>query len=540
MIKVNRVLAATGLALAGAFVPLAGLAHADTYTYTVSFTASGTHTLATAGAEGIQVDGSDVITLTAPGASPMDPPEVIGTAACADTTHCSITVTDGPTGELMYNGANFAVKTTDECGIDVGPDYRINRDVALSVADPEASLFTGKVWFFWNCDDGFCKQLITGITGTEDDEDPFTGQHHFTYHTKWVDQTTINDGGKTPSVATLSDDDYRIIWEVPGNTPANDASIDTWAKYTAWEEAQLAATGPVTCTNGEGNSYQVDPSYDKLKQLRIDPTGASKGKSIISTNGDRAFRLTIYDPSTYFGVTNASNPSDLEYWPDFWDEGMFNPAYDLSGTTAAAPQTMQAYLLGDTVTLRADEKSAPISGISIASEGVSAAAVTISQSGANWNLKFNSNYYDKVVFKITAGGQDRYLQINRLNVLAVTPDPYNGNTLGARAYIPTPNDGEFDVVATYYYASGSSKTTLLEKSGNAQGAGKNLKAQMYKVPASAGITMNGLGAGSPVGVSFTIVRAGSTPTNYKGTLAGSGRGVYYTFDRSGTIFGKAF
>lgn len=545
MAKTHRLLVAGTLALSSVFVPLAmsSAAYADdNFTYTATFTATGTHTLAVAGGNGIQVDGSDVITLSAPAANPSDPPVTVGTANCADTTHCTITVTDGPTAELIYNNSGISVKTDDDCMQDADPGYRINHNSSYTIGDPSGSLFTGKIWFFWNCNGGFCKQLITGITGTEDNEDPFTGQHTFTYHTKYVNQNTLDDGGKTPNVAALnsSDDNYRIIWEVPGNTPANDATIDTWAKYIAWENSQLTPGTVKTCTNGEGQSYQYDPTYDALKRLRIDPTGASKGKNIISTNGDRAFRLTIYDPANYYGVTNAAQPDDLTYWPDFWDQGMFNPAYDVSGTTADAPQTMQAYLLSDTVTLSADAVSAPIEGIETANEA-DARVVNITHTGGTWNIQFKSNYYDKVVFKITAGGKSYYLQINRLNILATLPDdhdPAGIRPAGARVYTPATDTGNYDVVATYYLANGSTKTVTLEKSGNKQNAGKNLVAQFYKVPESAGI--NFAYGSMPRGVSLTVVRAGSTPTNYQGTLAGSGRGVYYTFDQGGAIFGKKF
>lgn len=391
-------------------------------------------------------------------------------------------------------------------------------------ADGERHQFNGKAWFVWNCNDGdLCRYQITGLSPAV--ENPTTGD--VTYDTKYISSTTVIDNTTVP--ATTLDIDALLALEA--STPANKL-----APYLFIYDDCLGAgdSTDITCINGISNlntwaeleDWWADniTDYDTQQNFAIDPTGASKGNSIISTNGNRMFRATIYKAGSYYGVSNASTTADLTYYPLYWDTGMFNPAYDVSGTTADNPKIIQSFLLEPQVILESDEVSTPITNIIIASADVPVRAVTItSLGGGRFKLQFNSSFYDKVVFRITSGGQNYYVAIARVVV---------GHSFERQpvAYIPTANTNQYDMIATYYFADGSEQTYNLTRIGEGEG-GKGLKTITYQ---SAVSLRPGL-PNSPIGVSYTVARSGSNTTNYQGTLGGSNKGTYYKVSNTGSL-----
>ena len=389
--------------------------------------------------------------------------------------------------------------------------------------EPPQHVFNNKAWFIWNCDGDLCRYQITGLTSPT--INPATDD--YTYDTKYIPASEVvdtTDSSKKLKLNTLLDlasstpadalAPYLFIFddciERDGNPDVKTCingidGITTWSDFQTWWEANIAG------------------DYDTQKEFAIDPTGASDGKNIISTNGDRNFRATIYDETDYYGISNASSTTDLTYYPSYWNPAFFNPAYDVSETTLTNPKVIQSYLLEPQVYLKSDDISAPISSIEIASSGVPASAVTITAQGDGiYKLVFKSRYYDKVVFQITSEtGKTYYVAIAR----TVVGHDYERNPV---LYLPEEDENDYDLIATYYWADGTEKSFTLEPQGLDYG-GKGLKAIIYSFSESdAGKIDLRPGPNSPIGVSYTSAMTGSTTQTYKGTLGGSNKGTYFT------------
>ena len=392
-------------------------------------------------------------------------------------------------------------------------------------------VFNGNAWFIWNCDGGLCRYKITGLTEAYHDEET----DDVTYETKYVkasDVKDVNDNTKTLNLNALLEKEaqtqgdalapYLFVYDDcildENDDPIATTCIDgidevaTWAGLDAWIDSNI-------------------DDYDAWQNFAIDPTGASDGANIISTNGDRQFRATIYDETDYYGISNAASTADFTYYPAFWDTGMYNPAYDISGTTVDNPKIIKSFLLEPQVLLTSDDVSSPITNITVASQGVPTGAVTITQpTPGMFKLQFNSNYYDKVVFRVTSGSKTYYVAIARV----VVDHDWDRNPI---LYVPETDNNDYDMIATYYWADGTEKTFVLEQLGAGMG-GKNLaiKGYGFKEEDQGKVNLRPDIANPVIGVSYTVTKSGSTAKTYKGTLGGSNKGTYFKVNQGSFIF----
>lgn len=510
MKKTLSFLAAIGVSAAG----FLSLAHAPVFAdgpYTINVVAADGHTLAEQDGQHLKIDGQFADLKDAGD-------NTIGVVACDSETACTITVADGTPGSLSYNSDAFIVKRDGN----VYNHEFISGPTTLRVEDSQAPDpgFSGKVWFFWDCDAGFCSNLLTDINTTREVEDPETHELTIEYDPNYVKATDVVDttSGKTPNISALNaSGHFYFTWEASGTDVLSTHDFATWTEFQEWFDNEFHV-GP----------DQSEEDYWRMKEFAIDPTGASSGANIISTNGDRVFRLTIYNSGSYYGVSNASQPDDLTYYPEFWDKGFFNPAYDVSGTSLDSPAVIQAYLLEPKITLTSDPVSAPITRIEVASPNVPARAVTITKRDNAYDIVFNSNYYEKVIFKVTSGVKTYYVAIAR----TVIVHDYERNPA---LFVPETDTREYDVLATYSWADGTEKTFALEEIGIGQG-GKGLQVRVYALSEKDQGQVNFNPAGNPpASVSYTTAEKGSSITSYKGTLGGSGKGTRFKIDRGSFI-----
>ncbi|MBQ6127827.1 hypothetical protein IJI69_04015 [Candidatus Saccharibacteria bacterium] len=383
--------------------------------------------------------------------------------------------------------------------------------------------FNGRAWFIWNCDDDLCRYQITGLTEpTESGED-------ITYTTKYVKSSDVVDRDDNTKKLDLNE-----LLNLAAATPANKLAPYLFIYddcISGAENTCIDSIDSVTTWDGLETWWDANiTDYDTQQNFAIDPTGASAGANIISTNGNRKFRATIYDDTDYYGISNASSTTDLTYYPEFWNTAFFNPAYDVSGTSLSNPKIIQSFLLEPKVTLKSDDISAPIANIEVASEGVPASAVTITPKGdGKFDIVFNSNYYDKVVFRITSGGNSYYAAIARV----VVGHDYERNPV---LYVPLGDSKEYDLIATYYFADGTEQTYTLEQLGGGEG-GKNLEVRGYgfREEDQGKVDLHPAATNRVVGISYTTAVTGSTIDSYKGTLGGSNKGTYFKYERGSFI-----
>ena len=393
---------------------------------------------------------------------------------------------------------------------------------------PEEHIFNNKAWFVWNCDGGLCRYQITDLESP--DEDPTTGD--LTYHTKYIRASDVKDVNDNTKVLDLNSVLAQAATATQNELSSYLFIFDDCIMRSSGEDVNTCKKGIDGISTWDGLRTWWDAhitDYDSQREFAIDPTGASAGKNIISTNGDRNFRATIYDETDYYGISNASSTADLTYYPSYWNTTFFNPAYDISETTLANPMIIQSYLLEPQVVLKNDDVSAPIESLTVASEGVPDSAVTITKQGDNsYKIIFNSNYYDKVVFRVVSGGKSYYVAIAR----TVVGHDYERNPV---LYVPTGDTNEYDIIATYYWADGTEKTFTLEQV-NSETGGKGLEARIYTFKeADQGQVDFRPDRNAPTGVTYISAKAGSTVSKYEGTLGGSNKGTYFTINRGSFV-----
>jgi len=379
-------------------------------------------------------------------------------------------------------------------------------NVEFRVEEREGSSFNGTAWFVWNDNGSLCKCKIEDIPEVMqvDPHDDFA----VLYDTKYVKAKDIKDGEHTLDLSKMHTDDEQgenYFW-------VKDDKISEIEDLTKWSELE---------------SYIRALDYDELRDFAYDPCGAKDGKTSISTNGDRSFRATVYNEEEYFGLTNATTINDVKYYPEFWNPMFFNPIMDIYGSTFENPAVLETYIEEPFIRLASDDISGKIDKIEVASD-INKDAVEIKQNNRDnsYEVTFKSNYYDQVIFKITSGNNIYYLRISRISLMASDD--------GACLLLPEEDEEEYLVIATYILKDGTEISAILESQAGDYG-GKNLQLRDYFLSESDRAKVNSRknSTNPPVKAYYTVIRADSTSTQYKGTFSGSGKGVTYNVDKYG-------
>lgn len=287
------------------------------------------------------------------------------------------------------------------------------------------------------------------------------------------------------------------------------------------------------------------PSTDRRKEngVQLDPCGGINGANSLCSNADRNFRVTIYRDG-YQAVSFSDLQDEYTYFPEFWNPIFFSSTVDISGTTESNPAEYDTYLLEPTVKFSKGRFSEEVTAVEALN--VNPDAVEITNNAGVFTVKFNSNYYDHVVFKVTAGGKDYFLKLNRM-VIDVTDNFGPGvedTKLRAELYYPTSmNYDDFEVIATVVNRDGTEETSVVSvnkyESEDYQNVidrtvndyvlkgGKGLYCSQYSVSVD---------QDKVAGAYFTVIKKGALKgDNYGGTFAGSGRGTYYDLALRKTI-----
>lgn len=367
--------------------------------------------------------------------------------------------------------------------------------------------FNGEVYFAWNDrNGGFHYHLITGIPGFD--------EVNGTYPVKYINSSTIVD-----------DVDHTTKWEF-GQKPYE----------FCWKEDFEQYLGSTEFANNQNKFDGILPAQED--GFAVDPCGAKDGANSISTNGDRNFRLTIINDSegsTYEGVKVGTTGS---YFPGFWDRVFYSDVTDISETTKSNPATIESYLLSDTVTLESDGIGSQITDIKALD--VPSGAVSVTKSGSKYNIKFNSNYYDKVVFEVTSGTTKYFVRIARVTLQVhdnFGPNCTNPKITATFFYPNTSSYNQYEVYANIEYSNGKIETKKLSAAhtdiartmemanvtiinDNEYNGGTGLKAADYEVAVENYKAVKT--------IKFNVIKAGSFNTDvYGGTVAGSGDGITY-------------
>lgn len=420
--------------------------------------------------------------------------------------------------ELELDSTRYDLNSEDNANIrdalisDVG--YKIPSNIEKvklnNIEFRESNNFSGTVFFVWNCENKFCVGKIDNLI-------PGGLEGYTMNYIKESDVVDIITRTTVLDISKIQNDDYYWLWDSAQSIIQDENITKDWSTFRDFIE-------------------------EHKSDYAIDPCGSINGNNTITTNGGMDFRATIYNDK-YEAISFGASEDDYQYFPGFWDKTFFSSTVDISGTTKANPAIYEAYLLERTIKLNLGAHS-KYNIKSIKALDVNSGAVTIrNTSGNNYEITFNSNYYDKVTFEVTdVANNTYYIKIGR-TVMSVE-DNFGPNTTNPKVisqlYYPTNyNYNDFEVFAKVYYDDGTSITkkatpTIIGwlngheyDSYETDDAGKNLKLAAYSVDTDKNVT----------NVYFTVVYKGAlNGDTYGGTFAGSGKGLTYDVEERKIIY----
>ena len=364
--------------------------------------------------------------------------------------------------------------------------------------------------FAWNCAGNIC---ANGLNLTRFNE----GTNYFINERE---AATFIDGGISFNAAAASrygKQNYRQQYYIFKKVVIEE--IKTKQTWEALDEAVHEGNGKFD-VNYNNSIHHIEA---------IDPCGGNDGPNSVVHNGDRDFRLIVYDEG-YVPVTFDVDPDNYTYYLGNWDSVFTNPVYDVSGTTEAKSMDYTTYLLENRLSFSSDEIT------SVKALNVPGKALTINKIDNKYTITFNSNFYSKVTFELTnRNGKKHYLRINRKFVDVATPRDMDPNDPNAprEAYVvftypAIKSYDEYDVIATITTDEGTTTKILtasnvkvmnnegIVEEGKTFAAGVNLKKSYYALGMNANVKS----------VNITITNKDATKGNvYGGTFGGNGEGV---------------
>jgi len=156
-------------------------------------------------------------------------------------------------------------------------------------------------------------------------------------------------------------------------------------------------------------TLNVGVQEDTIPHRPIDVCGGNDGPHSVTHNGDREFRLTIFDDG-FMPIEFNVDPSRYTYYLGEWDPVFANPVFDLSNDKDN-PTVYTTYLLEKRLSFSAvGHQIKSVKALDVSNKGVTINVVD----NAVVNITFNSNYFSEVVFEVTfTDGQKGYFKADR-------------------------------------------------------------------------------------------------------------------------------
>ena len=404
--------------------------------------------------------------------------------------------------------------------------------------------FSGKAWFYWNCNNKVCRYLadvpdyaIDGTHGINEDNP---------YRINYIAESTIVDAktGTHLEIDNIGEGDYYWTFET-------DEFIERLESKGIFSEQQINEisgmyegintaynAGTLTWANLASFVDDLEDIHDDAKRaFALDPCGSRDGNNSLSTNGDRNFRATIFDDTKYMGIVFGVSRADYDYFLPGWDPLFFSSEFDISGTTKEDPAIYDVYLLENN--LKFDLSTRNVSDIaSIKPININKNAVTIKEENGKYTVTFKSNYYNEVEFEVTdVNGKKYYFQLNRIVLNARDEISDNGPILNVEFLYPDTDDiSNYELYATYVYKDGTSKVEKIDNNGIYRDANMDGVPVFQKTwNADKGLK----GAGYTIKIdkdlkdiyANVVLKGAFDKKAYGGTFAGSGLGLKYDSNR---------
>ena len=420
--------------------------------------------------------------------------------------------------------------------------------------EPGEPHFDGKAYVVWSCGNGTCYHYFDNIPNFDDGKSTFY---------KDTDVTADNDNSIKFDVKASHKDwilkegfdrwvnaykDKYNVQEIDWSQVNPESIIGSPPDMREWEEQSINAGVCTRENTPEDDFHNCVDGYmaahsDALPFVKLQPVGEPEDNNAYVSYGDRNFKVVIYN-SDFKGVTMGSL-DDLNYYPASWNNPfIMRDQFDISGTTKNKPTSINTVLLEDTVLIKALNYNA-FAISKIEALDVPENAVTITKVNDEFKLKFSSNFYDNVVFKVTDNnGGIYYFNVKRYTVDAWINNVENEPHLYAELYFDkTKSYSDFDLTAKIEYKDGTVKNVSLtaynkidDGLGNiteAYEVDESVSPEPEHIPAGKGLKKSVFIYKLPNGKSdrdikkayINVEYKGSTSSNYAGAFAGSGKGI---------------
>ena len=374
---------------------------------------------------------------------------------------------------------------------------------------------TKEILIAWNCDHKICAKTI--------EVDTYYEQGGTTiFADNYIPSSSLVDGSdvfKASDMSRFGKDlaTFRTPWLI------FDGGTDL-SGFTDWEDMDDALHGP-------------DPIAGAPRD--IDPCGGIDGPHSVGHNGDRQFRLVIYDDD-YVGVTFDVNPDNYTYYLSGWDPVFANPTYELASDknnpTVYTTYLLEKHLSFEIADAGAGESIASVKALDVSNKGITINVVD----QVKCDITFNSNYFSDVVFEVTlTSGAKRYIKVQRQFVKFADNSELVMNGIESKRegyaefiYPADKSYEDYDVYAAYT-KNGETvtkkltavKTRMIDREGMepnsliedmSVSAGENIKSTRYKLDIDKDTD----------DITITVTKKDATVgTAYGGTFGGHGKGV---------------
>lgn len=416
-------------------------------------------------------------------------------------------------GYHIHQNTTLRVKGTDVLGVAMN-DLTSSEGYALTSSETyefenfdfskqSGNRFSGTIYFAWVNDNNIYTHKIENIVNE-------IGK----VNTNYIPLRTIKDD--TNGTQYIIGQDYWFVWE--------------------------NQIGEVNKFNDAGellDKFRKDEDF--MKQVTVNPCGAVNGPSTVCTNGDMAFRLTIYDDTKYEGISFSDSRDDYTYFPEFWDSTFFNSTVDLSDSTIDQPAIYESFISEPKIHFEKGENSVEDFNSVKAVDAPEKAVVVTKNQDDSFDIEFKSNYYDHVTFEITTDNNVYYFMIVRTSIQISDnfgPDmDYNAALICDLYYDTNESCDDYEVIATLYKDDGTTeiKNAVLHIEENGEKefeGGKGLKKAHYDLE----IGVSDLSKLTVVGADFNVVKKSADKNTFGGAYCGSDYGTYYDIESREVIY----
>jgi hypothetical protein len=431
----------------------------------------------------------------------------------------------------------------------------ITQDTTLTIIEREQQApFDGKVLLIWQCGNEACKHefnLTEPQTMSYFLDSTITDDQDSTR--KFDLKKAIN--GEIDGAYVLPNDlaEWETIYSQE-NSSYNFRTVDLGLMlHGRMQEIEHELEQNGTCEH-TGNPGEFEHCVDE----HAHPTIVDRGLSAHLSNGqemganshiaygDNIFKITVYTED-YVGL--KEDESTYNYRRDRF-ESMYSESKDISGTTKENPYVLDTLLIEGKAIISSNN----INGVEfkeVKALNVPEGAVEITKiSDGKFQIKFNSNFYDRTIFEITDTNNTKYyVRIVRsiVSVSVHNNDPIiNKNNMFVEVDLLFDDNQsweDYEVNATIVSKDGTYKKETLTNLGAIDIGGGNVFyvqekdfGQNLKI-ASFGLDLDGDEHyfESIEGIYINVRKSGSTDENYAGTYAGNGRGLFITGSEYGPI-----